>query len=43
MLSLRDDFENYSVLKPQPHQEKALGTVLDQVIAWSTALRSLRR
>ncbi len=42
MLSLRDDFENYSVFKPRPHHEKALGTVFDQVVAWGGALRALR-
>jgi NAD(P)H-dependent FMN reductase len=42
MLSLRDDFENYSVFTPRPHHEKALGDVVDQVIAWSGALRGLR-
>jgi NAD(P)H-dependent FMN reductase len=42
MLSLHDDFENYSVFKPRGHHEKALGQVLDQVIAWGGALRALR-
>jgi NAD(P)H-dependent FMN reductase len=42
MLSLRDDFENYSVFKPRGHHEKSLGQVLDQVIAWGEALRALR-
>ncbi len=38
MLSLRDDFENYSVFKPREFHEKTL----DQVIAWGGALRALR-
>jgi NAD(P)H-dependent FMN reductase len=42
MLSLRDDFENYSVFKPRDHQKKALDQVFDQVVAWSGALRGLR-
>src|SRR6187455_3735437 len=42
MLSLRDDFENYSVFKPREFHEKAVGQVFDQVIAWGSALRPLR-
>jgi NAD(P)H-dependent FMN reductase len=42
MLSLRDDFENYSVFKPREFHEKTLGQVFDQVIAWGGALRALR-
>jgi NAD(P)H-dependent FMN reductase len=42
MLSLRDDFENYSVFKPREFHEKTLGQVFDQVIAWGRALRALR-
>jgi NAD(P)H-dependent FMN reductase len=43
MLSLREDFENYSVFKPREFHEKTLAQVLDQVIAWSEALQSLRK
>lgn len=42
MLSLRDDFENYSVFKPREFHTKALEQVFDQVIAWGGALRPLR-
>jgi NAD(P)H-dependent FMN reductase len=42
MLSLRDDFENYSVFKPREFHEKALGQVFDQVIAWGGAMKTLR-
>jgi NAD(P)H-dependent FMN reductase len=42
MLSLRDDFENYSAFKPREFHEQALSQVFDQVIAWGGALRSLR-
>jgi hypothetical protein len=41
MLSLFDDFENYSVFKSREFHEKALGQVFDQVIAWGGALRTL--
>lgn len=43
MLSLRNDFENFSVFKPLPYQEKAVATLLDGVIAWGTALKPLRK
>jgi NAD(P)H-dependent FMN reductase len=42
MLSLRDDFENYSTFKSREFHDEALGPVFDQVIAWSGALRALR-
>src|SRR5882724_5314084 len=41
-LSLFTDFENFSVFQPASHQEKSVHGVLDQVIAWGGALRSLR-
>jgi NAD(P)H-dependent FMN reductase len=41
-LSLAYDFENYSVLQPTERHEQVLGTVLDQVVAWSNALAHLR-
>ena len=41
-LSLRDDFENYSAFKPRDFHEQALDQVLDQLIAWSGALKPLR-
>jgi NAD(P)H-dependent FMN reductase len=41
-LSLYTDFENFSVFKPAPYQEKSVHDVLDQVIAWGRALKSLR-
>ena len=41
-LSLITEFENYSVFKPGDHNVAALDTLLDQVIAWSTALAPLR-
>lgn len=41
-LSIFTDFENFTVFKPQVVHEKALSTMLDQVVAWSGALRPLR-
>ena len=41
-LSLMTDFENYTVFKPSPHHSKSLGTLFDQVVAWSKALKTLR-
>jgi NAD(P)H-dependent FMN reductase len=43
LLSMRHDFENYTTFKPEPHHhEKAVGVVLDQVVAWGGALKQLR-
>lgn len=41
-LSLFTDFENFSVFKPSPHHEKSVNAMLDQVIAWGGALKTLR-
>ena len=41
-LSLLTDFENYSVFKPSAYHIAALNTLLDQVVAWSSALAPLR-
>ncbi|MEP7017305.1 MAG: NAD(P)H-dependent oxidoreductase [Actinomycetota bacterium] len=41
-LSLMREFENFSVFKPGDDKLPALNTLLDQVIAWSTALAPLR-
>jgi NAD(P)H-dependent FMN reductase len=42
MLSLFTDFENFTTFKPDPRHEKEVGTMLDQVISWGTALKSVR-
>jgi NAD(P)H-dependent FMN reductase len=42
-LSLLTEFENFSVLKPSDYSLAALNTLLNQVIAWSTALAPLRQ
>jgi NAD(P)H-dependent FMN reductase len=41
-LSLLTEFENFSVFKPGDYNRSALDTLLDQVIAWSSALAPLR-
>jgi NAD(P)H-dependent FMN reductase len=41
-LSLLTEFENFSVYKPSDYAAQSLGALLDQVIAWSTALAPLR-
>jgi NAD(P)H-dependent FMN reductase len=41
-LSLFTDFENFSVFKPAPYHEKTINTMLEQVIAWGNALRTVR-
>jgi NAD(P)H-dependent FMN reductase len=41
-LSLFADFEKFSVFKPTEMQAKSLATLLDQVVAWSGALRAVR-
>lgn len=41
-LSLATDFENYKVFKPHPRHEKSVKAMLDQVIAWGEALKTLR-
>ena len=41
-LSLFTDFENFTVFKPAEMQQKNVNGMLDQVIAWSGALKPLR-
>jgi NAD(P)H-dependent FMN reductase len=41
-LSLFTDFEKFSVFKPAAHQEQAVNAMLDQVVAWSRAMRAVR-
>jgi NAD(P)H-dependent FMN reductase len=43
LLSLFTDFENFSVFKPAPQHEKSVNAMLDQVIAWGSALKTLRK
>jgi NAD(P)H-dependent FMN reductase len=42
-LSLLTEFENFSTFKPGDYNQASLETLLDQVIAWSTALAPLRQ
>jgi NAD(P)H-dependent FMN reductase len=42
-LSLFTDFENFSTFKPGPQHEGTLGVVLDQTVAWTKALETLRK
>ncbi len=42
-LSLLTEFESFSVFKPGDYNRAALDTLLDQVVAWSTALAPLRQ
>lgn len=41
-LSLFTDFENFTMFKPAAFQEQYVNTMLDQVIAWGSALKTLR-
>lgn len=41
-LSLFTDFENFITFKPADHHEKSVTALLDQVLAWSGALKPLR-
>jgi len=43
LLSLFTDFENFSVFKPDPQKEASDNAMLDQVIAWGGALKTLRK
>ena len=42
VLSLATEFENFRTFKPGNYNVAALNTLLDQVVAWSTALAPLR-
>src|SRR4029450_1779135 len=41
-LSLMTDFENFNVFKPAQHHEKSVNAMLDQLVAWAGALKTLR-
>ena len=42
MLSLFSDFENYTTFKPGKHHEKSVTTMLDELVSWSGALKTVR-
>ena len=43
LLSMYTDFENFSVFKPGPTKEQSVNEMLDQLIAWGSALKTLRK
>ena len=42
-LSMIHDFENFTTFKPAPSHEGSLQRMLEQVVAWGAALRSVRK
>lgn len=40
--SLFQDFENMTIFKPQPIQKETVRQMLDQLLAWSKALKTIR-
>lgn len=42
MLSLFSDFENYTSFKPGQRHEKSVTAMLDEVVSWSGALKTVR-
>ncbi len=43
MLSLFTDFENFTVFKPAAQHEASANTMLDQLVAWGGAMKTLRK
>ena len=41
-LSLSSDFENFTTFRPSAGKEQAVTTMLDQLVAWGRALRTVR-
>jgi hypothetical protein len=41
-LSLATDFENFQVLTPAAHHADAVTAMLDELLAWGGALKTLR-
>lgn len=41
-LSLHDEFEAFTTLKPRLRQETAVSAMLDDLIAWGKALQAIR-
>src|SRR6202022_3891754 len=41
LLNMYTDFENFSVFKPDPRKETSVNDMLDQLIAWGGALKTL--
>src|SRR5467141_4531574 len=42
LFSMYTDFENFSVFKPDSHKEESVNAMLDELIAWGGALKTLR-
>jgi NAD(P)H-dependent FMN reductase len=42
ILSLFTDFENFTTFKPAAMHEKSVNAMLDQVVAWGSALKTVR-
>lgn len=42
LLSMFTDFENFTKFKPDPRHDREVSTMLDQVIAWGSALKTVR-
>jgi NAD(P)H-dependent FMN reductase len=40
--SLMTDFENFKTLKPTPHHEKSVNAMIDDLLAWGEAMKTLR-
>jgi len=43
MLSLFSDFEQFRTFKPLPNRASEVNTMLDQLVSWAGALKTLRR
>jgi NAD(P)H-dependent FMN reductase len=43
MLSLFTDFENFSTFKPAERHEKSMNEMLDQLVPWAGAMKTLRQ
>ena len=43
LLSMFTDFENFSVFKPDSRKEPSVNEMLDELIAWGGALKTLRK
>jgi hypothetical protein len=42
LLSMMTDFENFTTFTPAPYQENSVAIILDQIVAWRTALKHMR-
>jgi NAD(P)H-dependent FMN reductase len=43
MLSLLNDFENFSTFKPAAHHTRSVNALFEQVIKWGSALKAVRQ